>query len=189
MFNSFPSQVNTSLYISLRLNQLSHQSCSVSTHTAVHRTHHFPRLGLMHEAYSTSHWHELSWERFFFQGLFSAGNTLTKASMNTIVLHHIRVVMKPLSWPLSTSTTAEHQPSTQQERSLGGCSSPEGQQRFPKPMPRSTDEAAASSLQKTNTFWGPTSPSRFIHLRARTSSRLTMSSKNGGYLWCATRCL
>lgn len=72
----------------------------------------------MHEAYSTSHWHELSWERFFFQGLFSAGNTLTKAAMNTIVLHHIRVVMKPLSRLLSTSTTAEHQPSTQQERSL-----------------------------------------------------------------------
>lgn len=53
----------------------------------------------MHDAYSTSHWHELSWERFlcvcvlflffFHQELFSAGNTLTKASMNTILLYFI----------------------------------------------------------------------------------------------------
>lgn len=108
------------------------------------------------------------------------------------ILHHIRVGMKPTSWRLPTPTTTEHQPSTEQEGSLGGCSSPDRQQGFPRPTPRHTDEGAASSLQKTNTFRGPMSPSRVIHLRARTSSRLRMSQKDGGrggYSWSVTLCL
>lgn len=188
MFNSFPSQATTSLYISLRLT--SFLTSPAKSPLTLPYTEPTISLGLGSCMRLTQLPTGMNLaEKGFFQGLFSAGNTLTKASMNTILLHHIRVVMKPLSRLLSTSTTAEHQPSTKQERSLGGCSSPEGQQRFPKPMPRSTDEAAASSLQKTNTFWGPKSPSRYIHLRARTSSRLRMSSKNGGYLWGATLCL
>lgn len=99
--------------------------------------------------------------------------------------YHVRVVRKPTRWLFSTLTTAVHFSIYMElDRSLGGCSSQEGQQGFPKPTDSSTDGETAASLQGTNTFLAPTYRSRAIHVRARASGRLRMSQKNskgGGF--------
>lgn len=62
---------------------------------------------------------------FFSQGLLSAGNALPEASMNVILLHHIRGGMKPTLGPFSNNCRTL-QPFRGKGTSLGGCFSPGG---------------------------------------------------------------